>query len=145
MQSTNSSILNFHIKLRIANLPVQRLFALHPHLEVKVVEALGMLWKDYHGKPFEDRKCSNLLDTCDSLALLVPSECLPIIDCLKTITRVAEATFGYRLSSNYEEVIEQQQQQQQRIVPISIIYDDQSSYFTTSCPPFDILDWQQFK
>ncbi len=32
---------------------------------------------------------------------------LAIIDCLKAFARAAEATFGHRLSSNYEEAIEQ--------------------------------------
>ncbi len=68
-----------------------------------MAEALGMLRKDYHGKSFEGRQCSKLLDKCYALALMVPSECLPIIDCLKAFERVA----GYRLSSNYEEPIEQ--------------------------------------
>ncbi len=72
-----------------------------------MVEALGIFRKDYHGKYFEGRQCSKLLDKCDSVAFLLPSECLPIIDCLKAFARVSEATFGYRLSSNYEEVIEQ--------------------------------------
>ncbi len=72
-----------------------------------MAEALGILRKGYHGKSFEGRQCSKLLDKCDALALLVPSECLPIIDCLKAFARVAEATLGYRLSSNYEEIIEQ--------------------------------------
>ncbi len=41
------------------------------------------------------------------MALLVPPECLPIIDCFKAFARVAEATFGHRLSANYEEAIGQ--------------------------------------
>ncbi len=107
----NQSILLFcpppalHIKLGIVNLLVQHLFSLHPHLEVKVAESLGILRKDYHGKSFEGRQCPKLLDKCDALALLVPPECLPVIDCLKAFARVAEATFGYRLSSNYKEII----------------------------------------
>ncbi len=72
-----------------------------------MAEALGILRKDDHGKAFEGRQCSKLLDKCDALALLVPSECLPIIDCLKAFARVAEDTFGHRFSLNYEEAIEQ--------------------------------------
>ncbi len=72
-----------------------------------MAEVLGILRKDYHGKSFEGHQCSKLLDNCDALALLVPSECLPIIDCLKAFARVTEATFGDRLSSNCEEVSEQ--------------------------------------
>ncbi len=86
---------------------VQHLFSLHPHLEVTVAEALGILRNDYHGKSFEGRQCSKLLDKCDALAFLIQSECLPIIDCLKAFARVAEAIFGHRLSSNNEEAIEQ--------------------------------------
>ncbi len=96
-----------HINLGIVNLLVQHFFSLHPHLEVKVAEALGILRKDYHDKSFEGRQCSKPLDKCDALALLVSSECLPIIDCLKAFARVTEATFGHRLSLNYEEAIGQ--------------------------------------
>ncbi len=91
----------------MVNLLVQHLFSLQPNLEVKVAEAWGILRNDYHGKSFERRQCSKLLNKCDALALLVPSECLPIIDCLRAFTRVAEATFGHRLSSNNEEAIGQ--------------------------------------
>ncbi len=72
-----------------------------------MAKSLGILRKDYHGKSFDGRQCSKLLDKCDALALLVPPECLPIIDCLEAFARVDEATLGHRLSSNYEEAIEQ--------------------------------------
>ncbi len=72
-----------------------------------MAEALGILRKDHHGKSFKGGRGSKLLDKCDALAFLVPSECLPIIDCLKAFARIAEATFGHRLSSNYGEAIGQ--------------------------------------
>ncbi len=72
-----------------------------------MAEALGILRNDYHGKSFEGRQCSKLLNKCDAQAPLVQSECLPITDCLKAFARVAEATFGHRLSSNNEEAIGQ--------------------------------------
>ncbi len=94
-----------YITLGVVNLLIQHLFALHHNLATDVTAALGLDRKDYHGKSFEGRQCSKILAHCDYLEDHTPSECLPLINCLRSVGKVMAATFGEDLSPNNDDVI----------------------------------------